>query len=106
MLAYSPRPRRRRPQRTKRRSALLSRLRYRIETVISQWCGRLQLKACHARDTWHLSSRLLRAVLCHTLCIFLAYQHGFKPSSSPNSSTNLHIALTINYRAFDRKLFG
>ena len=63
----------------KRRSALLSRLRYRIETVISQWCGRLQLKACHARDTWHLSSRLLRAVLCHTLCIFLAHQRGFKP---------------------------
>lgn len=72
-------PKKKTPQEDKSRSALLSRLRYRIETVLSQWCGRLQLKAVHARDTWHLSNRLLRAVLCHTLCILLAHQHGFKP---------------------------
>lgn len=72
-------PKKKTAQEDKSRSAFLSRLRYRIETVIGQWCQRLQLKAVHARDTWHLTNRLLRAVLCHTLCITLAHRNGLQP---------------------------
>jgi hypothetical protein len=50
-----------------KRSAFLSRLRYRIDTVFSQLTGRYCLKRVWARDLWHLASRLLRKVLSHTV---------------------------------------
>jgi hypothetical protein len=43
---------------TPNNSALLSRLRYRIDTVFSQLTGRYCVKRVWARDTWHLASRL------------------------------------------------
>jgi hypothetical protein len=61
------------------RSALLSHWRYRIETVNSQSCQRFQLKQVWARDLWHLVNRLLRIVLCHTLCFRLNVQLGNSP---------------------------
>jgi len=45
---------------TPQRSALLSRFRYRIDTVFSQLTQRYSIKRVWARDMWHLTSRLLR----------------------------------------------
>lgn len=72
-------PKKKRPDEDKRRSKLLSHLRYRIETVFGQWCQRFKLKDVQARDTWHLANRLLRVVLCHTLCVLLNWQHDLRP---------------------------
>jgi hypothetical protein len=61
------------------KSKLLSHWRYRIETVNSQLCQRFGLKQLWARDVWHLLNRLLRIVLCHTLCFRLNIQWGNPP---------------------------
>jgi Transposase DDE domain len=59
-----------------RRSAFLSRLRYRIDTVFSQLVERYSIKRVWARDLWHLTSRLLRKVLSHTLALLLNHRAG------------------------------
>jgi hypothetical protein len=61
------------------RSAFLSRLRYRIDTVFSQLTERYCVKKVWARDTWHLASRLLRKVLSHTVAFLLNHQVGNPP---------------------------
>ncbi len=61
------------------RSALLSRLRYRIDTVFSQLTERYSVKKVWARDLWHLASRLLRKVLSHTVAFLLNHQMGNPP---------------------------
>ena len=58
------------------RSALLSRLRYRIDTVFSQLAERYSIKRVWARDLWHLASRVLRKVLSHTVAFLLDHQLG------------------------------
>jgi hypothetical protein len=58
---------------------LLSRLRFRIDTVFSQLTKRYSLKKVWARDIWHLVSRLLRKVLSHTMAILLNHQLGNLP---------------------------
>jgi hypothetical protein len=73
------------PYRTKKRdpapekSAILSRLRYRIDTVFSQLTGRYSVKRVWAKDLWHLASRLLRKVLSHTVAFLLNHQMGNPP---------------------------
>jgi hypothetical protein len=64
------------------KSAYLSRLRYRIDTVFSQLTARYLVKRVWARDLWHLtSSRLLRkGTLSH--CSFLAQPSDGQPISS------------------------
>jgi Transposase DDE domain len=62
-----------------KRSALLSRLRYRIDTVFSQLVGRYCVKRVWARDMWHLASRLLRKVLSHTVAFLLNHRSGNQP---------------------------
>jgi hypothetical protein len=62
-----------------RRSALLSRLRYRIDTVFSQLTERYSIKRVWARDPWHLASRLLRKVLSHTVAFLLNHRMGNPP---------------------------
>ncbi|MBW3623592.1 MAG: IS982 family transposase [Armatimonadetes bacterium] len=59
-------------------SAFLSGLRYRIETVYSQFTQRFKVKEVKARDTWHLASRLLRCVLSHTLSLLIYRENGGK----------------------------
>ena len=59
-----------------KRSAFLSRLRYRIDTVFSQLTERYCVKRVWARDLWHLTSRLLRKVLSHTVAFLLNHQMG------------------------------
>ena len=73
------------PYRTKKRdrapqrSALLSRLRYRIDTVFSQLTGRYSVKRVWAKDLWHLVGRLLRKVLSHTVAFLLNHRAGNRP---------------------------
>jgi hypothetical protein len=62
-----------------KRSAFLSRLRYRIDTVFSQLVERYCVKRVWARDMWHLASRLLRKVLSHTVAFLLNHQLGNPP---------------------------
>jgi len=61
------------------KSAHLSRLRYRIDTVFSQLTERYSLKRVWARDTWHLAIRLLRKVLSHTVAFLLNHRAGNPP---------------------------
>jgi DDE family transposase len=60
-------------------SALLSRVRYRIDTVFGQLVDRCNVKRVWARDLWHLCSRLLRKVLMHTLAVLLNVELGYQP---------------------------
>ncbi len=62
-----------------RKSAYLSRLRYRIDTVFSQLTGRYSVKRVWAKDLWHLASRLLRKVLSHTVAFLLNHRMGNPP---------------------------
>ena len=61
------------------RSHAISSMRYRIETVFSQLCERFRVKRVWARDMWHLSSRLLRKVLAHTIGVLLNRAAGNEP---------------------------
>ena len=64
---------------TPKRSALLSRFRYRIDTVFGQLTQRYCIKRVWARDMWHLVSRLLRKVLSHTVAFLLNHRIGNQP---------------------------
>jgi hypothetical protein len=52
-------------------TVLLSRVRYRIDTVFGQLVSRCAIKRVWARNWWHLCSRLLCKVLLHTLAVLL-----------------------------------
>lgn len=60
-------------------SRLIGRVRWRIETVASQFVERYHLKRIWARDAWHLTSRVLRKVLSHTLAVCLCLERGHPP---------------------------
>ena len=60
-------------------SARLSRVRYRIDTVFGQLVDRCAIKRLWARDLWHLSNRLLRKVLMHTLAVLFNVDLGNPP---------------------------
>jgi hypothetical protein len=62
-----------------KRSALLSRFRYRIDTVFSQLTERFSIKRVWAKDLWHLTARLLRKVLSHTVAFLLNHRIGNQP---------------------------
>jgi hypothetical protein len=64
---------------TPRKSAFLSRFRYRIDTVFSQLVERYCVKRVWARDLWHLTSRLLRKTLSHTVAFLLNHRAGNQP---------------------------
>lgn len=50
---------------------LLQRMRRLIETVIGQLVERFHFEKVWARDLWHLTSRLNRKLLAHTVCYWL-----------------------------------
>ena len=54
---------------------LLQRMRRLIETVIGQLVGRFHFEKLWARDLWHLTSRLNRKLLAHTVCRWLNRYH-------------------------------
>jgi hypothetical protein len=60
-------------------AARRARLRYRIDTVFGQLVERCAVQRVWARDRWHLSNRLLRTVLMHTLAILLNVDLGNPP---------------------------
>lgn len=62
-------------------SKVLTRVRWRIETVASQFVERYHLKRIWARDAWHLTSRVLRKVLSHTIAVGLCLERGLSPLS-------------------------
>jgi DDE family transposase len=64
---------------TPKKSAFLSRLRYRIDTVFSQLTERYSIKRVWARDLWHLASRVLRKILSHTVAFLLNHRSGNPP---------------------------
>jgi hypothetical protein len=60
-------------------SAVLGRVRYRIDTVFGQLTDRCKAKRVWARDVWHLRNRLLRMVLMHTLGVLFNLQDQAPP---------------------------
>ncbi len=62
-----------------RRSARLSAVRYRIETVNGQLAGRYNIKRTWAKDLWHLCHRIIRKILSHTVAIVLTARAGHQP---------------------------
>jgi hypothetical protein len=60
-------------------SRVLTRVRWRIETVASQLVERYHLKRIWARDAWHLTSRVLRKVLSHTIAVGMCLERGYPP---------------------------
>lgn len=54
---------------------VLKRVRRLVETVIGQLAGRFTFEKVWARDLWHLSSRLNRKLLAHTVCLWLNRHH-------------------------------
>ena len=54
---------------------ILIRTRRLIETVIGQLFGRFSIEKVWARDLWHLTSRLNRKLLAHTVCRWLNRHH-------------------------------
>jgi Transposase DDE domain len=73
---------------TPERSRRITSIRYRIETVFGQLCERLSVKRVWARDLWHLSSRLLRKLLAHTLMVVLNRERGNEPLRLAELLTN------------------
>lgn len=60
-------------------SRALGAVRERIETSIGLWVQRFNGKRTWARDLWHLSHRLIRKVLSHTLAIWFNVRAGLPP---------------------------
>jgi DDE family transposase len=60
-------------------SRVLTQVRWRIETVASQLVERYHLKRLWARDAWHLTSRVLRKILSHTIAVLLCLERGYPP---------------------------
>ena len=50
---------------------ILMKIRRLIETVIGQLAERFNLEKVWARDMWHLTSRINRKLLAHTVCSWL-----------------------------------
>ncbi len=59
-----------------RRSKRIGRFRWIIETTFGQLAGRFHLKRTWARTLWHLSHRLIRKVLGHTVAVWLNLTSG------------------------------
>jgi hypothetical protein len=58
---------------------VMSNIRRRIETVIGQLSERFHIEKVWARDLWHLTSRLARKLLAHTVGFYLNRQFGREP---------------------------
>lgn len=50
-----------------------------VETVIGQLAERFHMERTKARDLWHLTNRLTRKILSHTLCAYLNLKEGNMP---------------------------
>lgn len=50
-----------------------------VETVINQLKERFSIAKVWARDTWHLTNRITRKVLSHTIAVVINHSTGRKP---------------------------
>lgn len=55
------------------------RVRRRIETVIGQLAERFSFERVRARDRWHLTARVARKLLSHTVSVWIAKRSGLDP---------------------------
>lgn len=46
-----------------------------VETVIAHLCHWFEIETVRARDCWHLTSRIARKLLAHTIMVFLNRSH-------------------------------
>ena len=67
------------PEAVRGKKWVYSDTRYLIETVFSQMTERFHIKRVWARDVWHLTSRIYRKVLAHTLALILNMEQGNRP---------------------------
>lgn len=58
---------------------LLGKTRRLVETVIGQLSERFNIEKVRARDLWHLSSRVARKLLAHTISVLLNCERGVPP---------------------------
>ena len=52
-----------------------------METVGSQFCHDLHIKKVLARDLWHLSNRICRKILAHTISVMYCLRENLNPLS-------------------------
>lgn len=57
----------------------MRRMRKKVETVISQLTERFRISEVWARDLWHLTSRIYRKTLSHTVMIMMQFVEGGSP---------------------------
>ena len=67
------------PTAAKGKKWVYSNFRYRIDTVFGQLTDRFHVKCVWARDLWHLTSRIYRKVLAHTVAFIMNLQQGNLP---------------------------
>ncbi len=67
------------PEVAKGKKWVYSNLRYLIDTMFGQFTDRLHIKSMWAKDLWHLTSRIYRKVLAHTLAGIINMEQGNKP---------------------------
>ncbi|MEL7226549.1 MAG: IS982 family transposase [Cyanobacteria bacterium J06576_12] len=75
----TPTKRNMKQQLTAQQSQRLCRCRQLVETVIGHLCHWFDIERIRARDLWHLTSRLARKLLAHTLMVFLNRAHQRSP---------------------------
>jgi hypothetical protein len=58
---------------------ILMNARRKIETIIGQLTERFHIQKVRARDMWHLSHRVIRKILSHTISVVLNTRLGNPP---------------------------
>ena len=62
----------------------LMKARRKIETVIGQLTDRFHIQKVRAKNLWHLTHRITRKILSHTVCIVLNKKLGHSPIQFEN----------------------
>ena len=65
--------------RSKESIRILMKARRKIETVIGQLTDRFNIQKVRARDLWHLTHRIVRKILSHTISVILNMKLGNPP---------------------------
>lgn len=73
-----------RDSRPKEAMRILMKARRKIETVISQLTDRFHIQKVRAKDLWHLTHRITRKILSHTICIVINKKLGHSPIQLEN----------------------
>lgn len=72
-------------QRPKRIVSLMMNMRRKVETVIGQLVERFKIQSIKAKDLWHLSAKVGRKILAHSICfMFNKMQNPLNPLAIEN----------------------